>query len=116
MAGVLVVAPAVAAAAAIVALPAASASATTAVTVTSTGCAKDWSAATTGPQTFTVTNQSSKAGEVNLDNAAGAVVAEIETLGPATTADMTATLGPGLIHASGATCPGRPSPPPRRSR
>ena len=95
VAGVLVVAPAVAAAAAIVALPAASASATTAVTVTSTGCAKDWSAATTGPQTFTVTNQSSKAGEVNLDNAAGAVVAEIETLGPATTADMTATLGPG---------------------
>jgi high-affinity iron transporter len=95
VAGVLVVAPAVAAAAAIVALPAASASATTAVTVTSTGCAKDWSAATTGPQTFTVTNQSSKAGEVNLDNAAGAVVAEIETLGPATAADMTATLGPG---------------------
>ena len=95
VAGVLVVAPAVAAAAAIVALPAASASATTAVNVTSTGCAKDWSAATTGPQTFTVTNQSSKAGEVNLDNAAGAVVAEIETLGPATTAGMTATLGPG---------------------
>ena len=95
VAGVLVVAPAVAAAATIVALPAASASATTAVTVTSTGCAKDWSAATTGPQTFTVTNQSSRAGEVNLDNAAGAVVAEIETLGPATTADMTATLGPG---------------------
>ena len=95
VAGVLVVAPAVAAAAAIGALPAASASATTAVTVTSTGCAKDWSAATTGPQTFTITNQSSKAGEVNLDNAAGAVVAEIETLGPATTADLTATLGPG---------------------
>jgi len=95
VAGVLVVAPAVAAAAAIVALPAASASATTAVTVTGTGCAKDWSAATTGPQTFTVANQSSKAGEVNLDNAAGAVVAEIETLGPATTAGMTATLGPG---------------------
>jgi high-affinity iron transporter len=95
VAGVLVVAPAVAAAAAIVALPAASASATTAVTVTSSGCAKDWSAANTGPQTFTVTNQSGKAGEINLDNAAGAVVAEIETLGPATTADMTATLGPG---------------------
>ena len=95
VAGVLVVAPAVAAAAAIVALPAASASATTAVTVTGTGCAKDWSAATTGPQTFTVTNQSSKAGEVNLDNAAGAVVAEIETLGPATTAGMAATLGSG---------------------
>ncbi|MGO9785083.1 MAG: iron uptake transporter permease EfeU [Streptosporangiaceae bacterium] len=95
VAGVLVVAPAVAAAAAIVALPAASASATMAVTVTSSGCAKDWSAAKTGPQTFTVTNQSGKAGEINLDNAAGAMVAEIETLGPATAADMTATLGPG---------------------
>jgi high-affinity iron transporter len=95
VAAVLVAGPAVAAAAAIVALPAASASATTAVTVTGTGCAKDWSAATTGPQMFTVTNQSSKAGEVNLDNAAGAVVAEIETLGPATTAGMAATLGSG---------------------
>ena len=75
------------------------------VTVTSTGCAKDWTAAGTGPRTFTVDNQSSNAGEINLDNAAGAVVAEIETLGPATTADMTATLGPGSYtfecHMSG---------------
>ena len=105
VAGILVIAPAAAAAVTIVALPPAGASATTAVTVTSTGCAKDWTAASTGPQTFTVDNQSSNAGEINLDNAAGAVVAEIETLGPATTAEMTATLGPGSYtfecHMSG---------------
>ena len=95
VAGALVVTPAIAAGAAIAALPAPSASGATAVTVTSTGCAKDWTAARTGPQTFTVDNQSSQAGEITLVNAAGAIVAEIETLGPATTADMTATLGPG---------------------
>ena len=47
----------------------------------------------------------SQAGEINLENAAGGVVAEIETLGPATTADMTATLGSGIYtfqcHLSG---------------
>ncbi len=105
VAGILVIAPAAAAAVTIVALPPAGASATTAVTVTSTGCAKDWTAASAGPQTFTVHNQSGNAGEINLDNAAGAVVAEIETLGPATTAEMTATLGPGSYtfecHMSG---------------
>jgi high-affinity iron transporter len=105
VAGILVIVPAAAAAVTIVALPPAEASATTAVTVTSTGCAKDWTAASTGPQTFTVSNQSSKAGEINLDDAAGAVVAEIETIGPGTTAGMTATLGPGSYtfecHMSG---------------
>lgn len=43
--------------------------------MTSTGCAKDWTAASAGPQTFTVANQSSKAGEATLVNAAGAVAA-----------------------------------------
>ena len=107
VAGVLVLAPAAAAGIAIAALPAPGASATTAVTVTSAGCAKDWTTARTGPQTITVHNQTSKAGEVNLVNAAGEVVAEIETIGPATTADMTATLGPGSYtfkcHMSGQT-------------
>ena len=42
-----------------------------------------------------MSNKSDRAGEINLDNAAGAVVGEIETLGPATTADMTADLGRG---------------------
>jgi high-affinity iron transporter len=105
VAGILVIVPAAAAAVTIVALPPAEASATTAVTVTSTGCAKDWTAASTGPKTFTVSNQSRKAGEINLDDAAGAVVAEIETIGPGTTAGMTATLGPGSYtfecHMSG---------------
>ncbi len=105
VAGVLVVVPVVAAAGAIATLPSASASATTAVTVTNTGCARDWTAASIGTRVFTVDNQTSKAGEINLDNAAGAVVAEIETIGPATTAQMTATLGPGSYtfrcHMSG---------------
>jgi high-affinity iron transporter len=95
VAGTLVVVPAVVAAGVIAALPAASASATTAVSVTSTGCAKEWTSAGAGAQTFTVRNQSGKAGEINLDNASGGIVAEIETLGPATTAQMTASLAPG---------------------
>jgi high-affinity iron transporter len=42
-----------------------------------------------------VTNKSGLAGEINLDNAAGAVVGEIETIGPGTSAALTATLGSG---------------------
>jgi high-affinity iron transporter len=95
VAGVLVLVPALAAAATIAVLPSASAAATTAVTVTRTGCAADWTSARAGTQTFTVANRSGKPGEVNLDNAAGGVVAEIETIGPATIAEMTATLGRG---------------------
>jgi high-affinity iron transporter len=95
VAGVIVVVPALAAGGVIAALPAASAATATAVTVTADGCARDWTSARAGTQTFTVTNQSAKAGEITLDNADGAIVAEIETLGPATTADMTATLGGG---------------------
>ena len=95
MAGVLVLVPALAAAAAIAVLPSASAAAITAVTVTRTGCAADWTSARAGTQTFTVANKSGQPGEINLDNAAGGVVAEIETIGPGTTAEMTATLGSG---------------------
>ncbi len=95
VAGVLVLAPVLAAAAAIAALPSASAAAATAVTVTATSCAPHWSAARTGTQTFSVANKSGQAGEVNLVNSAGGVVAEIETIGPATTATMTATLTAG---------------------
>jgi high-affinity iron transporter len=95
VAGALVAVPALAAGTVIAALPAASAKTATAVTVTQDECAGDWSSARAGPQTFTVANASGKAGEVNLVNAGGAVVAEIETLGPATTADMSATLGSG---------------------
>jgi high-affinity iron transporter len=95
LAGGLVVVPVAAAGTAIALLPASVASATTAVTVRRTACAPQWHAGHTGMQTFEVTNDSGKAGEINLDDAAGAVVAEIETLGPATTAPMTATLAPG---------------------
>jgi high-affinity iron transporter len=93
-AGVLVVVPAAAAGLTIIALPASDASATT-VTVSASGCAPGWSSARTGSQTFQVRNTSAMAGEVNLVNAAGAIVAEIETIGPATTAPLSATLAAG---------------------
>ena len=81
-AGVLVVVPAVAAAAVIAALPSGTATAAAAVTVTRTGCARDWTAARAGTRTFTVANQSGKAGEINLVNAAGGVVGGDRDAGP----------------------------------
>ena len=42
-----------------------------------------------------MTNHSGLAGEINLDDAAGAVIGEIETIGPRTSAPLTATLGSG---------------------
>ena len=42
-----------------------------------------------------MTNNSGLAGEIRLDNAAGAIIGEIETLGPGTSAPLTATLGTG---------------------
>jgi high-affinity iron transporter len=95
VAGVVVAAPALAAGVTIAALPAAATSAASTVTVSRTNCAPEWSTATTGTQTITVTNNSGLAGEVNLDNAAGAVVGELETIGPGTSAPLTATLGAG---------------------
>jgi high-affinity iron transporter len=95
VAGVVVAAPALAAGVTIAALPAAATNAASAVTVSRTNCAPEWSTAATGTQTITVTNNSGLAGEVNLDNAAGAVVGEIETIGPGTSAPLTATLGAG---------------------
>jgi high-affinity iron transporter len=95
VAGVLVAVPALAAGATIAALPAAATTAGMAMTVTKTGCAPEWTSGTTGTHTFTVANNSGLAGEINLDNAAGAVVGEIETIGPGTSAALTATLGTG---------------------
>jgi len=95
VAGVLVAVPVLAAGATIAVLPAAAATAGMAMTVTKTGCAPEWTSGTTGTHTFTVTNNSGLAGEINLDNAAGAVVGEIETIGPGTSAALTATLGSG---------------------
>jgi high-affinity iron transporter len=95
VAGVLIAVPALAAGVTIVALPAAATGTASTVTVSRTDCAPEWSTAQPGTQTITVTNNSGLAGEINLDNAAGAVVGEIETIGPGTSAPLTATLGGG---------------------
>jgi high-affinity iron transporter len=95
VAGVLVVIPAVVAGATIAALPAASSASVTTVTVTRTACAPNWTSAAAGTQTFTVDNQSGLPGEINLDDTSGDIVAEIETIGPATSAQLTATLSNG---------------------
>jgi high-affinity iron transporter len=93
--GVLAGVPVIVAGVLIAALPTASSAAATSVMVTKTTCAQGWTSASAGAQTFTVTNQSSLAGEINLANDGGAVVGEIETIGPGTTAALTATLSPG---------------------
>ena len=95
VAGALVVVPVVIAASVITALPSTGAADLTTVTVTPTTCATDWRAPHSGPQTVSVDNRSGKAGEVNLVDASGGIVSEIETIGPATTADMTAVLTDG---------------------
>jgi high-affinity iron transporter len=95
VAGVLIVMPALAAGTAIAALPAAGTATTTTVTVTRTGCALDWTSATAGTHSFTVDNQSGLAGEINLDDASGNIVGELETIGPGTAAQLTATLSGG---------------------
>lgn len=93
-AATLVLVPAVIAAIVIAALPSAKTSRTD-VTLTKTSCAKSWRSAHSGKQTISVENKSGKAAEINVVNASGAVIAEIETLGPATTADMPVTLTEG---------------------
>ena len=93
----LVVVPALVATAVIVALPAQTGG-TTAVEVSATACGTGWSSGTSGTRTFSVSNTGSKPGEITLLNQGDAIVGEIETLGPATTAPMTATLGDGGYH------------------
>ena len=93
--GVLVAVPALAAGVTIAVLPAAQSSGASTVSVTRTECAPEWTSAGAGTQTITVTNNSGLAGEIRLDNAAGAIIGEIETLGPGTSAPLTATLGTG---------------------
>lgn len=95
VAAVIVVVPALLAAAAIAILPSANPSDSTRVTITATGCADDWRSARTGVQTFTVVNKSGKTGEMNLVDADNGVIGEIETLGPSTSATLTATLSRG---------------------
>jgi high-affinity iron transporter len=95
VAAALVVTPAVAAGATIAALPAANAASTTTVTITRTACAPNVTSGTAGTQTFTVDNESGMAGEINLDDSSGDILAEIETIGPGTSAPLTATLNSG---------------------
>jgi high-affinity iron transporter len=94
VAAVLVATPALTAGAMTAALPPASSASAAAMTVTITrnGCAPGWTSATAGTQTFTVDNQSGLPGEINLDDASGDIVAEIETIGPGTSAQLNATL------------------------
>nr|WP_216903311.1 iron uptake transporter permease EfeU [Nocardia alni] len=91
----LVLVPVLAAAVAIALLPSSESGTVQAVSITETSCAHEWKSGRSGAQTFAVQNKTGKAGEINLLNAGGAIVGEIETIGPATTADMTATLGNG---------------------
>lgn len=66
-----------------------------AVTVTADECARGFTGAGPGLQRVSVTNKSGKSGEITLVDGGGAVAGEIETIGPATTADLSATLGNG---------------------
>ncbi|MGF6880816.1 high-affinity iron transporter [Nocardia sp. GAS34] len=91
----LVVVPVVAAGAAIALLPSSESGSVQAVSITDKSCAPEWKSGQPGTQTFAVQNKTGKAGEITLLDAGGAVVGEIETIGPATTADMTATLSNG---------------------
>lgn len=100
VAAAVVVVPVVLAATVITLLPGANTTDSVQVTVTATSCADDWSTARSGTQTFTVVNKSGKTGEINLVDADNGVVAEIETLGPATSAPMSATLGSGTYKFS----------------
>jgi high-affinity iron transporter len=93
--GVLVGVPVLVAGSVVASLPAPGASAAASVTVTNTSCAKEWTSARPGTQTITVQNETNLAGEINLINSSGAVIGEIETIGPATSAPLTATLGSG---------------------
>jgi high-affinity iron transporter len=96
VAGALIVVPAAIAAAVIAFVPPAP-STQTALTITATACAPEWAGVrpTTGNRTFLITNNSGKPAEINLNDAQGAIVAEVEMIGPATTATMSTTLGPG---------------------
>ncbi|MBY8856117.1 FTR1 family protein [Nocardia sp. CA2R105] len=91
----LVLVPVLAAGIAIALLPSSSNGSVQAVSISDSSCAPEWKSGKSGMQTFAIQNKTSKAGEINLLDAGGAIVGEIETIGPATTADMTATLGNG---------------------
>lgn len=66
------------------------------IMVTASSCASGWSSAQGGNQNFTVVNKSGHTAEIRLiQSASQGIVAEIETLGPATSQTMSATLSGG---------------------
>jgi high-affinity iron transporter len=83
----------------IVALPA-SGSVSSAVTVTDTSCASQWGTASTaaGTRTLTITSGATVPGEVNLDNSSGGVEAEVESLAPGASVQMTISLSSGTYQ------------------
>ncbi len=95
VAGALVLVPVAVAALVIAVLPSAAAGSAAAVSVTDQGCAPEWKSARPGTQSITVANKTANAGEIRLDDSSGAIVAEIETIGPATSATMSASLADG---------------------
>ncbi len=94
IAGAFVLPPLIAAA--LIGFAPGSATAAQQITVTGSSCAPGWSSARPGSQGFTVVNKSGHTAEVNLVQASTqGIVAEIETLGPATSQTLNATLTDG---------------------
>ena len=91
VAGAFVLPPLIAAA--LIAFAPGAAQAAQQIMVTGSACAPGWSSAQGGNQGFTVVNKSGHTAEIRLIQASDqGIVAEIETLGPATSQTMTATL------------------------
>jgi iron uptake system component EfeO len=66
------------------------------ISVSNGGCGSSWHVASPGPYTFQIYNAAAESGEVDLiDPADGAIYAEVEDVGPATTAPMELTVGSG---------------------
>lgn len=93
--GAALVVPPVAATGLILFAPGKATAADQRIEVTGSACAPGWSARA-GQQDFTVVNRTDHAVEVNLvETASQGIVAEIETLGPATSQHISATLSSG---------------------
>ena len=94
VAGAFVLPPLIAAA--LIGFAPGSAQAARQIMVTGSSCAPGWSSAQGGSQGFTVVNKSGHTAEINLIQASTqGIVAEIETLGPATSQTLNATLTDG---------------------
>ncbi len=81
------------------ALPAAG-SVTSAVTVTDTSCASQWGSASTaaGTRVLTIASNATAAGGVDLQTPSGGIVAEVETLAPSSSDQLTISLSSGTYQ------------------